>query len=167
MSGTASASWSLVQDPVHYAVQLAAQLNCSLPRNMLQHHSQIISCLRAKPLSDLYSVQLTAPSFLIAMGPSRDGVLIPSDFGTTVVSFGKRSASPVFRVILGVTENEARDLFSEEELEMNKKSVEKTDKKNENKDNDMFIISTQPSQEPEKMNESSDDEEVANDESDR
>ena len=125
MSGTASASWSLVQDPVHYAVQLAAQLNCSLPRNMLQHHSQIISCLRAKPLSDLYSVQLTAPSFLIAMGPSRDGVLIPSDFGTTVVSFGKRSASPVFRVILGVTENEARDLFSEEELENGINSREK------------------------------------------
>ena len=58
-------------------------------------------------------------------------------------------------------------IFSEEELEMNKKSVEKTDEKSENKDNDMFIISTQPSQEPEKMNESSDDEEIANDESDR
>ena len=116
MSGSATASWALVEDPVHYAVQLAAHLNCSVPRNMLQRHADIVGCLRAKPLQDLYAVELKAPSFLIAMGPSRDGILIPSDFGTTVVSVGKRSVAQTFRVILGVSDNEVRELFSEGQL---------------------------------------------------
>ena len=32
MSGSAYSSWALVDDPVHYAVQLASNLNCSVPR---------------------------------------------------------------------------------------------------------------------------------------
>ena len=32
MSGSAYSSWALVDDPVHYAVQLATSLNCSVPR---------------------------------------------------------------------------------------------------------------------------------------
>ncbi len=32
MSGSAFSSWALVDDPVHYAVKLAAALNCSIPR---------------------------------------------------------------------------------------------------------------------------------------
>jgi hypothetical protein len=32
MSGSAYSSWALVDDPVHYAVQLASSLNCSIPR---------------------------------------------------------------------------------------------------------------------------------------
>ena len=58
-------------------------------------------------------------------------------------------------------------LFSEEELEENNKSVEKRDEKSKNEDSEMFFISTEPSKEPEKMDESSDDEEMANDKSDR
>ena len=58
-------------------------------------------------------------------------------------------------------------LFSEEELEENNKSVEKSDEKSENEDSEMFFISTEPSKESEKMDESSDDEEISNDKSDR
>jgi hypothetical protein len=32
MSGSRLSEWALVDDPVHYAVQLAAKLNCSIPR---------------------------------------------------------------------------------------------------------------------------------------
>jgi len=32
MSGSASAPWATVDDPAHYAVRLAANLNCSVPR---------------------------------------------------------------------------------------------------------------------------------------
>jgi hypothetical protein len=46
MSGSGAAPWSLVEDPVHYAVKLAAALNCSLPTNMLKNHLQLVDCLR-------------------------------------------------------------------------------------------------------------------------
>jgi hypothetical protein len=46
MSGSGAAPWSLVEDPVHYAVKLAAALNCSLPANMLKNHLQLVDCLR-------------------------------------------------------------------------------------------------------------------------
>ena len=85
MSGSSFSSWSLVEDPVHYAVKVANSLNCSVPTNMMKNHQDIVKCLREKPLSDLMSVDVKAPSFLTAMGPSRDGVLIPSDFGTSSI----------------------------------------------------------------------------------
>ena len=85
MSGSSFSTWSLVEAPVHYAVKVASSLNCTVPTNMMRHHQDIVKCLREKPLNDLMSVDLKAPSFLTAMGPSRDGVLIPSDFGTSSV----------------------------------------------------------------------------------
>ena len=85
MSGSSFSSWSLVEDPVHYAVKVANSLNCTVPTNMMKNHQDIVKCLREKPLSDIMSVDVKAPSFLTAMGPSRDGVLIPSDFGTSSI----------------------------------------------------------------------------------
>lgn len=85
MSGSSFSTWSLVEDPVHFAVKTANALNCTVPSNMMKNHQDIVKCLREKPLSDLMSVDLKAPSFLTALGPSRDGVLIPSDFGTSSV----------------------------------------------------------------------------------
>ena len=49
-------------------------------RNMLQDHKNILKCLRGKRFEDLTKYAFDTPSFLIAMGPSRDGVLIPADF---------------------------------------------------------------------------------------
>ena len=85
MSGSSFSTWSLVEDPVHYAVKVANSLNCTVPTNMMKNHQDIVKCLREKPLSDIMSVDVKAPSFLTAMGPSRDGVLIPSDFGTSSI----------------------------------------------------------------------------------
>ena len=85
MSGSSFSTWSLVEDPVHYAVKVASSLNCTVPTNMMKNHQDIVKCLRQKPLKDIMSVDVKAPSFLTAMGPSRDGVLIPSDFGTSSI----------------------------------------------------------------------------------
>lgn len=118
MSGTSFATWSLVEDPVHYAVKMASALNCSVPNNMMKNHQELVKCLREKPLSDLHSVELRAPSFLTAMGPSRDGVLIPSDFGTSSYHIHrKRSAAPSYRIMVGVSDTETEELFSEVQLE--------------------------------------------------
>ena len=118
MSGTSFSSWSLVEDPVHYAVKVASALNCSLPTNMMKNHQELVKCLREKPLSDLHSVELKAPTFLTAMGPSRDGVLIPSDFGTSSFHIHrKRSTAPSYKIIVGFSDSETEELFSEEQLE--------------------------------------------------
>lgn len=111
MSGSAYSSWALVDDPVHYAVQLASSLNCSVPRyvlnyrmsgntliykcrggifeqiysnfrNMIHQHEDILKCLRNKSVTELSKFRFEDnPSFLTAMGPSRDGIIIPADFG--------------------------------------------------------------------------------------
>ena len=114
MSGSAYSSWALVDDPVHYAVQLASSLNCTVPRyalpyfitiryktwdntcnmnvifyhfhsnlrNMVHQHEEILKCLRNKTVAELSKFRFEDnPSFLTAMGPSRDGIIIPADFG--------------------------------------------------------------------------------------
>ena len=65
----------------------------------MKNHQDIVKCLREKPLTDLHSVELKAPSFLTAMGPSRDGVLIPSDFGTSSFHIHRKRSTVLFNKI--------------------------------------------------------------------
>ena len=52
-------------------------------RNMVHQHEDILKCLRNKSVSELTKFRFEDnPSFLTAMGPSRDGIIIPADFGT-------------------------------------------------------------------------------------
>ena len=49
---------------------------------MLHQHGDILKCLRNKSVAELTKFRFTDnPSFLTAMGPSRDGIIIPADFG--------------------------------------------------------------------------------------
>merc|ERR1719361_1664174 len=65
MSGSAYSSWALVDDPVHYAVQLASNLNCSVPRNMLHQHEDILKCLRNRSVTEITRFRFADnPSFL-------------------------------------------------------------------------------------------------------
>ena len=48
-------------------------------------------------MAELLSVELKPPTFLAAVGPSRDGVLIPSDFGLHSFQIKKRSANPSYQ----------------------------------------------------------------------
>ncbi|KAI5694242.1 hypothetical protein M8J75_013367 [Diaphorina citri] len=79
LSGSALSSWALVEDPVHFAVQLASQLNCTVP-DIHADHESLVDCLRDVPLSRLMAADTGAPSFLSAFGPSVDGVVIKSNF---------------------------------------------------------------------------------------
>ena len=49
-------------------------------------------------MTDLLSVELKPPTFLSSVGPSRDGVLIPSDFGLHSFQIKKRSTHPSYQV---------------------------------------------------------------------
>lgn len=70
MSGSAYSSWSLVEDPVMFAIKLAREVNCSIPENVDKHHEQIVDCLRETPLEELYAADIQAPTFLSSFGPS-------------------------------------------------------------------------------------------------
>lgn len=119
MSGSAYADWAMVEDPVHFAVKLASSLNCTIPRylgslsmveflfhplikmrsrNMLKDHEDILKCLRGRNVDDLTKFKFETPSFLTAMGPSRDGVLIPADFGIDNNNIRKRAHSSTYQV---------------------------------------------------------------------
>ena len=123
MSGSAYSKWALVDDPVHNAVQLASHLNCSIPRNMMLEHEDILKCLRTKTVSELAKYRFKdIPSFLTAMGPSRDGVLIPSGFANDDQNFEamrrlrrRSGSSRAYEVMLGSVEDEASQLFGDEE----------------------------------------------------
>ena len=58
---------------------------------MARDHERVIACLRKKSVDELTGFVFDTPSFLTAMGPSRDGVLIPSDFGPSAFSLRKRA----------------------------------------------------------------------------
>ena len=48
---------------------------------MAREHESLVNCLRYKSVEELTEFSFETPSFLTSMGPSRDGVLIPADFG--------------------------------------------------------------------------------------
>ena len=49
---------------------------------MQNQNEDILRCLRNKSIAELTRFRFVdKPSFLTAMGPSRDGIIIPSDFG--------------------------------------------------------------------------------------
>ncbi len=51
---------------------------------MLSDHEKIVSCLRTKSIEELTKFNFGTPSFLSSMGPSKDGIVIPNDFGADV-----------------------------------------------------------------------------------
>jgi len=66
---------------------------------MIQDYEDILKCLRNKTVEELTRVQLDTPSFLTGFGPSRDGVLIPADFGIDqIVVNRKRSMTSTYQV---------------------------------------------------------------------
>ena len=67
---------------------------------MIQDYEDILKCLRGKSVEDLTKVRLETPSFLTGMGPSRDGILIPADFGTDLYATNtrKRAQSSAYQV---------------------------------------------------------------------
>lgn len=80
LSGSALSSWALVEDPVHFAVHLAKQVNCSVPEDLYRDNEDIVDCLREVPLAELMAADTTPPAYLSSFGPSVDGVVIKTNF---------------------------------------------------------------------------------------
>lgn len=121
LSGSAYSSWALVEDPVIYALKLAKDLNCTIPEDLIKNHELIVDCLRDTHLDDLFAVEIQAPSFLTAFGPSVDGVVIrtglsnqDSDDSPTGRVTTKRSqdASGRYDLLFSVVTGEALWRFS-------------------------------------------------------
>ncbi|XP_045505104.1 neuroligin-4, Y-linked-like [Colias croceus] len=80
LSGSALSSWAIVDDPVYYSLKLAKHMNCSIPEDLAKDHEVIVDCLRDATIDELLSMDISAPNFLTAFGPSVDGVVIKTDF---------------------------------------------------------------------------------------
>lgn len=70
LSGSSYSSWAIVENPIVYAIKLAKEVNCTIPDDLNANHEQIVDCLRDVALEDLYAVDIQAPSYLTAFGPS-------------------------------------------------------------------------------------------------
>ncbi|XP_055715412.1 neuroligin-4, Y-linked-like [Phlebotomus papatasi] len=119
LSGSAYASWAIVEDPVVYALKLAKELNCSIPQDMIKSHEQIVDCLRDIPLEELLAVDIEAPSFLSAFGPSVDGVVIRrglSNQDPDLPAAMKRSQDVRYDLLFGVVTGEALWRFSNADI---------------------------------------------------
>lgn len=87
LSGSALASWAVVENPVSYALKLSKMLNCSIPEDLSRDHELLVDCLKASSLENLLQANIQAPTFLSAFGPSVDGVVIKPDFQKDLLSY--------------------------------------------------------------------------------
>ncbi|XP_068228661.1 neuroligin-4, X-linked-like isoform X1 [Palaemon carinicauda] len=124
MSGSALSSWATVTTPLQYALQFGHALNCTgdLQKDLGQEQSistreldQMVLCLKEKPLDEIQAVNIAAPQFLHAFGPSIDGIVIKSDFRTklrkTADEFTKE-----YDLLFGVVPHESYNDFNQEDL---------------------------------------------------
>lgn len=70
-----------------YALKLARAANCTIPEDLLKDHETIVDCLRESSLKELLVLDIEAPKFLSAFGPSVDGVVIKPDFQKDLLSY--------------------------------------------------------------------------------
>ncbi|XP_064120970.1 neuroligin-4, X-linked-like [Macrobrachium nipponense] len=116
MSGTALSPWAIVHEPVHYAVETATQLGCQVPEDLYHNSEKLLHCLRDKSVDQILQVQLETPQFLVAIGPSVDGVTIKPDWKHQQSKMGKEYRTPV-DLLLGITTANYLEIFNENELQ--------------------------------------------------
>ncbi|XP_046416017.1 neuroligin 4 [Neodiprion pinetum] len=135
LSGSALSSWAVVEDPASYALKLARACNCSVPENLAKDNELIVDCLRDASLDELLQVDIQAPTFLSAFGPSVDGVVIKPDFQKDLLSylgpefqgFGQKlkrtehgapiTSNSKYDLLFGVTTSEALWSFAEKDVQ--------------------------------------------------
>ncbi|XP_068229319.1 neuroligin-3-like isoform X2 [Palaemon carinicauda] len=116
MSGSALSPWAIVHEPVHYAVETATQLGCQVPEDLYHNSEKLLHCLRDKSVDQILEVQLETPQFLVAIGPSVDGVTIKPDWKHQQSKMGKERRTPV-DLLLGITTANFLEIFNENELQ--------------------------------------------------
>ena len=128
MSGSALSSWATVGTPAHYALQFGKALNCTgaLPENIKYHEPEnlpsneefdnMVNCLKNKSIQELNEVNIEAPRFLYAFGPSVDGIVIQNDFKREIRRRVDES-SKEYDILFGVVPQEAYNDLGEKELQ--------------------------------------------------
>ncbi|KAG8315762.1 neurexin protein binding [Homalodisca vitripennis] len=132
LSGSALSSWAIVEDPVHSAMRLARQVNCTVPEDLFRDHEEIVDCLRDVPLQDLIRNDVPAPAYLSSFGPSVDGVVIKTDFredllthflpdmqglNSNVKRSGESMGANRYDLLFGVVTSEALWRFSSTDIQ--------------------------------------------------
>ncbi|XP_066989678.1 neuroligin-4, X-linked-like [Macrobrachium rosenbergii] len=117
MSGSALSPWASVHEPVRYALEVATQLNCPVPKDLFRQYENLLQCLRERPVEKILQVQLdTNSKFQLAIGPSIDGVTIKPDWKNHQSKMGKEGRTPV-DLLLGMTAANVLDILSEQEIQ--------------------------------------------------
>lgn len=75
LSGSALTTWAIAHRSLHYAQQVAAQLNCTGADPAV-----FLPCLKQLPVEDLGRLDVQAPLYLSSFGPTIDGrAVLPTD----------------------------------------------------------------------------------------
>lgn len=75
LSGSALTTWAIAHQSLHYARVVAAQLNCTDARPAV-----FLPCLKQLSVEDLGRLDVRAPRYLSAFGPTIDGrAVLPAD----------------------------------------------------------------------------------------
>lgn len=82
MSGSSLSPWALIRNPIRYTRQVTDYVNCSLDLPQ----TNLLKCLRSRPLEKFLNVPIDVPEFTNAFGPSIDGVVIDSNLADFVTS---------------------------------------------------------------------------------
>ncbi|KAK7073876.1 Carboxylesterase, partial [Halocaridina rubra] len=128
MSGSALSPWASVSTPLQYALQFGRALNCTadLPTGInFREQQQMLStedldnmvlCLKDKPLDEIQAVNIMAPQFLFAFGPSIDGIVIKNDYHMKL----RKNADELtkeYDLMFGVVPHESYNEFTLKDLE--------------------------------------------------
>jgi len=75
LSGSALTTWAIAHRSLHYAQLVASQLNCTAADPAV-----FLPCLKQLPFEDLGRLDVRAPRYLSAFGPTVDGrAVLPTD----------------------------------------------------------------------------------------
>ncbi|GAB6028444.1 Carboxylesterase [Chamberlinius hualienensis] len=75
----------------------------------------MVVCLRQRPLSDFHKVNVQVSDYMIAFGPTIDGIVIPSEPRQAMHDFGEQYSK--YDLMVGVTKVEALSPFSSDDLQ--------------------------------------------------
>ena len=128
MSGSALSSWATVGTPAYYALEFGKALNCTgtLPENIRFHErdavptdeqfDKMVDCLKNKSLEELNTVNIEAPRFLYAFGPSIDGIVVKDDFKREIRRRVDESDKE-YDLLFGVVPQDAYNDLGEKEIQ--------------------------------------------------
>jgi len=86
LSGSALTTWAVARRSLHYAQLVAARLNCTDAGDAAAAAAAFLPCLKRLPVEDVARLDVRAPRYLSAFGPTIDGrAVLPEDMAHLMV----------------------------------------------------------------------------------